>query len=308
MRKTEVADRISLRLAEFERAHGLLPGIEDEAHRKTFIHQIVESIRRIEFVRTIATRPVSEQRRSPVSTIYDPLRAAILFKRDGQFDEACWQVFLSVHFGKSLASGWIFPRDVYGRLGQGGVWGWNEVSDDVTGFREWLTENQAQLKGSDGITRRFGNHRKYTSIRADAENGTATTVESYVGWVNDAGGHYALFNAAIEQNQGDPKLAFASLFDEMSVVRSFGRIGKFDYLTMIGKLELAAIEPDSAYMSDATGPLIGAKLMFGELSPKRHYDLLAQRLGIALNVNMQVIEDALCNWQKSPEEFIAFRG
>jgi len=27
-----------------------------------------------------------------------------------------------------------------------------------------------------------------------------------------------------------------------------------------------------------------------------------------LNVGMQVLEDSLCNWQKSPRQFVHFRG
>jgi len=49
----------------------------------------------------------------------------------------------------------------------------------------------------------------------------------------------------------------------MNDVERFGRTAKFDYLTMVGKLGLAAIEPGSTYMQGATGPLKGARLLFG---------------------------------------------
>ena len=32
------------------------------------------------------------------------------------------------------------------------------------------------------------------------------------------------------------------------------------------------------------------------------------QLDEVLNVGMQVLEDALCNWQKSPNDFVPFRG
>jgi hypothetical protein len=32
------------------------------------------------------------------------------------------------------------------------------------------------------------------------------------------------------------------------------------------------------------------------------------KLGDALGVGMQVMEDSLCNWQKSPEAYVPFRG
>ncbi|MFD0740247.1 hypothetical protein ACFQZQ_13265 [Lysobacter koreensis] len=303
-----LATQLDARLATYEKAHGLLPGIEDQSAREVLVEQIIESIRRIDFVQAMKKRPISEMRRNPSSEMYDPLRAAVLFATEGSIDEACWQVFLSVHFGKSLRSAWQYPKDIYGRLGDGGVWGWAEVSSDVAGFRNWLSANSPQLKGSDGIIRRFSNHRKYVSIDAWSENGTGSAVATYVGWIDAANGHQRLFNSASQQSLGEPREAFRLLYASMSAVRSFGRIAKFDYLTMIGKLGLANIEPDSAYMSGATGPLTGSKLLFGKLSSIARYDAAVVALGTELGVNMQVMEDSICNWQKSPDKFIAFRG
>jgi hypothetical protein len=48
----------------------------------------------------------------------------------------------------------------------------------------------------------------------------------------------------------------------MRAVASFGRTARFDYLTMVGKLGLAGIEPGSTYMQGATGPFTGACLLF----------------------------------------------
>jgi hypothetical protein len=95
----------------------------------------------------------------------------------------------------------------------------------------------------------------------------------------------------------------------MSAVSSFGRTAKFDYLTMLGKLGLAEIEPPTPYMSGATGPLEGARLLFGR--PRltaNSAERLVVELGTQLKVGMQVMEDSLCNWQKSPARFVAFRG
>ena len=98
----------------------------------------------------------------------------------------------------------------------------------------------------------------------------------------------------------------------MAQVQSFGRTARFDYLTMVGKLGLAAIEPGIPYLVSATGPLKGARLLFGgsptaTLSAK-DLDKSVADLGGALGFGMQAAEDALCNWQKSPGKFIAFRG
>ncbi|ECE0830443.1 hypothetical protein AH639_23360, partial [Salmonella enterica subsp. enterica] len=87
---------------------------------------------------------------------------------------------------------------------------------------------------------------------------------------------------------------------------------KFDFLTMLEKLNIMDIEADSTYMSEATGPRRGANLLFGGSTSNIYSTTLLENwvseLDSYLNVGMQVMEDSLCNWQKSPERFIRFRG
>lgn len=107
------------------------------------------------------------------------------------------------------------------------------------------------------------------------------------------------------------KATFEYLYRSMEAIASFGRTARFDYLTMLGKLGLAAIEPGSTFMEGATGPYAGAVLLFGRTSPpmsRSALDNCVIRLGARLGVGMQVMEDALCNWQKSPSAFKPFRG
>jgi hypothetical protein len=105
---------------------------------------------------------------------------------------------------------------------------------------------------------------------------------------------------------------FDDLYRSMCSVASFGRLARFDYLTMLGKLGLAPIEPGSTYMMGATGPLDGARMLFtGDSTAAvaaRQLDQWLVELEAVLRVGMQVLEDSLCNWQKSPERFVPFRG
>ncbi|EJJ5199426.1 hypothetical protein NJB38_004774, partial [Salmonella enterica] len=91
-----------------------------------------------------------------------------------------------------------------------------------------------------------------------------------------------------------------------------GRTAKFDFLTMLEKLNIMDIEADSTYMAEATGPRRGANLLFGGSTSNIYSTTLLENwvseLDSYLNVGMQVMEDSLCNWQKSPERFIRFRG
>jgi hypothetical protein len=164
----------------------------------------------------------------------------------------------------------------------------------------------------DGVRRRFGNHRKYQSLDAWSANGTGAAVVSYISWVSPPRTHLMLFDEALGSSEGNPRIAFRYLYDSMSEVASFGRTARFDYLTMLGKLRLAAIDPDSTYMGGATGPLYGARLLFGGEKKARLsrsvLETYLQQLDARLNVGMQVLEDALCNWQKTPDEFVPFRG
>lgn len=98
----------------------------------------------------------------------------------------------------------------------------------------------------------------------------------------------------------------------MNNVLRFGRTAKFDFLTMLAKLNIMDIEADSTYMAEATGPRRGANLLFGGSTSNIYSTTLLENwvseLDSYLNVGMQVMEDSLCNWQKSPERFIRFRG
>jgi hypothetical protein len=77
---------------------------------------------------------------------------------------------------------------------------------------------------------------------------------------------------------------------------------------MLGKLGLAPIEPGSTYIKGSTGPRKGATLLFGRQADAAELDSWLVELDTHVNVGMQVLEDALCNWQKSPSKFVPFRG
>lgn len=313
MRKKEVklAEQLEAGLRHFDQATRPLPGIHDPTRREVLLEQMVESIRRIKFVSVIRTREISYRRADPDEELFDPLKAAILHQRQNHIDEACWLVFLFVHFGNHVRAGWRYAREVYGGLSHGVRWDWGSISANPAEFREWLDVHQDELK-REGVPRGFGNHRKYQSLDAYKPTGTGEAVESYVGWVSPPRTHQQLFEQACEQANGDPRLAFDILYRSMDVVASFGRLARFDYLTMVDKLDLAPIEPGSTYLQNSNGPLRGARLLFGnqptaDLAPADLDGWLVE-LEAQLNVGMQVLEDALCNWYKSPEEFKPFRG
>ena len=81
---------------------------------------------------------------------------------------------------------------------------------------------------------------------------------------------------------------------------------------MMAKLGLWDIDPPHPYFGNATGPVEGASLLFTnsreETLTRSTLSGYVVELGDALGVNMQVMEDSLCNWQKSPDHYLPFRG
>lgn len=299
-------------VARYQAKAGTLPGLTSPAHLDVMVAQFIDSLRRVEFANHIRDAKHDPARMDPASELFDPLRAAVLRNRRGENDEAWWLVFLGTHFGKHAVDGWRLTRDIYGRLGQGGRWDWGAVSSSPSTFHTWLAANEAILRGADGVRRRFSNHRKYESLKAASKKGTSAIIASYVAWVSPPRTHAELVREIHKTVGQNPQEVFAALYHSMDAVQRFGRLGKFDFLAMLGKLGIAPIDPGSTFLKDATGPLAGARLLFGgpggaKLSAVDLERRLAE-FGQETGLGPQVLEDALCNWQKSPAVYELFKG
>jgi len=309
-RDTALIQQLHDGLLEYETNSYALPGIQHQTAREVYVQQLIDSIRRVKFVTTMAARDIHPNRADGQSELFDPLKAAVLYKSAGNIDEACWLIFLFVHFGKHVGSGYRYAREVYSALGSRPPWTFATTQANITDFRAWLHLHEQEI--SRGNRRGFGNHRKYQSLSAYRPNGTGHAVDSYLRWVGAYGSHSAHFAYALQETNNDPEAAFDLLYRSMNSVVSFGRTARFDYLTMIGKLGLAPIRPGSAYFSSATGPVVGARLMLqgntNVAMPIRELDRRTHLLGGVLGVGMQEMEDSLCNWQKSPHNYIHFSG
>ena len=156
----------------------------------------------------------------------------------------------------------------------------------------------------------FGSHRKYESLRPTAQRDIGSVVSSYVDWIGPEG-HENFLSVSARRAGKEPATIFHYLYQKMNVL-SFGRLAKFDYLSMLGRYGIVPIEAGSAYLRGATGPLRGARLLFdgrpdSSTSPET-LQVLLNELDVDVGVGMTVTEDALCNWQKSPSQFVHFRG
>ena len=162
-------------------------------------------------------------------------------------------------------------------------------------IRDWMKANPA------GIRRlRFGNHRKFETNNPDSPNGTAAIICSFVDWVRASGTDGPFEALRSVPRSSDPKEGFDRLFQGFEIIR-FGRTGKFDFLCLLGNLGLLPISPGHCYLHGSTGPKTGALLMVTGKKEGRVTQRVAEemeRLQRALDVPVEALEDALCNWQK----------
>lgn len=300
------AEDLRTLLADFEAAHGILPGITHPVFRATLIAQLIDSERRVDFVRSLRNREISDSALTSNGRSFDPIRGAILMDRRGNHDEACWLVFLAAHFARNGRTEWQLVGDFYNRLGDGGQWTWEQVVYAPGRVAVWLDDNRDRLRASGG---RFGNHRKYESLAGTGASGTGYAISTYVSWIGPT--HQTFFDAFTDAS-ATRESRFAALYESMQQVARFGRIGRFDYLSLLYKLGLADIAPDSCHLAGATGPRVGAKLLLlgspNATAPTRQLETQLLALGNTLGVSPDVVEDAVCNWQKSPGAYEFFAG
>lgn len=300
-------DQIEASIEKFSAEVFPLLGVVGAAERRACAEQLVSSMRRVDYVKGLLVRDLDARRADPSRELFDPLMAAALAIKRGDLDEAWWLTFLATHFGKHVTDGWRLMRDFYGAFGTRSPWTWPEASQQGQ-LNLWLDEQWPALV-NDGVYRRFSNHRKYES-KSPAQ--MKSVLGSYIDLVMQHGNHKGLMQDVHKTVGQNPYEGFHELFRRMATVQRFGRLGTFDFLAMLGKLGIAPIEPGSAYLSQATGPLRGAKLfVFGDAEAKadpHQLEEILDRLDAELNVGKQVLEDALCNWQKTPNRFVLFRG
>ncbi|MDB5132844.1 MAG: hypothetical protein JWR02_2593 [Mucilaginibacter sp.] len=298
-----LANELRTRILAFD-AVTPLPGIHNPANLDCFVEQIIDSVRRVKYVTTIRNKVISPICADPHSATFDPIKAAIWHFNNGNIDEAYWLIFLLTHFGKNKSTNWELLKAVYGNLGDRNIWNWRNASNNPHEFSHWIDDNKIELN----LIGKFGNHRKFESLNFD---GTGTTIITYIAWVGTHHNHK--FRNEL-QNLNNPREKFNRLYNSLNSVHRFGRMAKFDYLTMLGKLNFIEIEPGSTFMQGATGPYTGSCLLFsGDFNTDIDRAVINRSLGdlettLELYFGMQVLEDAICNWQKSPDRYIHFVG
>lgn len=282
-----------------------IPGLNTNDRIQTLARQCLDSEKRIRYIRVIGEKDLDESVLDPNSIGFDPIKASSLLLKKGEYDEAVWMCFLGIHFGKHKTMKWSLLRAVYGMLGER-LLTWEYITENINEFRLWLTNNEEILR-QEG---KFSNHRRYVSIK---NSGTGRAFSSYIDWIG-TNGHQQKFEEILNEVGDNPNEIFDHLYKEMDRVYSYDRLGKFDFLCMLGKSNLINIEPGHAYLKKATGPNSGLSDLLrntpnDEVSMQRKNDFM-QLMADAMPQDfvMQILEDAICNWQKSPENYEHFSG
>lgn len=286
------ANTIMDEINDFNHNITILPAAAFPLEIDVLSRQLVDSINRVDYFQKVQSRPISLVRTDPTHALFDPIRA-ILYYKNHNLDEAFWLAFLMIHFGENYHSKWKLTKTFYGNLGQAPKLTWANVSNNPSLIDSWVSNMQ-----NSGIKLKFGNHRKYESF-----SHLKDVITFYIQLVNNKGGHTQLFTPHPNETA---KEQFHRLFKELKFYK-FGRLGMFDYLSLIYKTQLANIEADTCYIKGSTGPKMGAKRLFGDLSNERLDDLAIQ-LANYLNIGYQEFEDAICNWQKSPNQYVCYSG
>jgi hypothetical protein len=211
----------------------------------------------------------------------------------GDLDEACWRAFLAGHFGRSSTNEQPAEGDSAGRLlcafGPNPFWKWKTVHKNPKAFYDWLSNNDVALR-----TLVFGNHRKYESKKP---KNLFRVIESFLALVAQHDDLPSKLFEVAASDANDATQRFSKLFHRLRDVWRFGRTARFDLLTLMSDLGLLHAEPGSCYLRGSTGPLAGARKLWGDRAID-DLEVRAVDLAAFVNVSPHVIEDALCNWQK----------
>ncbi len=207
-----------------------------------------------------------------------------------EFDETLWRAFLAGHFGRtSTDSPETVPSAAKILCGFGGEphWTWKRVSSELISLRPWLMENRKNLKSL-----RFGNHRKYESHKPLILH---AVIASFCSWVVDNGGTPSrAFGTSMD---GNHEASFDRLYSSLRHVFRLGRTGVFDLLCLLGNTGILTVRPGSCYLRGSTGPLRGARKLWGQRAPAELSEL-ADATAKGVEIPSGIFEDALCMWQK----------
>ncbi|MBK8886061.1 MAG: hypothetical protein IPN46_05690 [Saprospiraceae bacterium] len=197
---------------------------------ESFVTQLIDSIKRNDYVYLINSSQFSEQVTDPNSPAFNPIKAVAFYISIEEHEEAIWLIFLIIHFGKNTRYSWNLLRNVYGGLSNR-IWSFDSIQSDFEEFSLWIERNAINIKQN----ATYGNHRKYESILQ-----CPAVFSSYINLMRGSQFTY-LSNISTPAENANLDV-FDELYRQLRIYR-FDRIGKFDFLCMLYKFGIIAHEP-----------------------------------------------------------------
>ncbi|MHB8241909.1 MAG: alpha-glutamyl/putrescinyl thymine pyrophosphorylase clade 3 protein [Solirubrobacteraceae bacterium] len=139
----------------------------------------------------------------------------------------------------------------------------------------------------------------------------ADTLRAYTQWVErTAGGSQ---RTALTGDGGwSPERRFERLFERLALP-GFGRVGRYELLVTIGRLDLYELRPDSLHLAGGRGAAgddpttVAAKRVFG-IGDQLLLDRRAGALADAADVPVEALDLALANWAAAQRATVGFPG
>lgn len=257
--------------------------------------QTHDSIRRIEIYEAYkkrATRATYEK----LDFHHTSIPFVLAQRSDLSLINRLWVLFVATYFGKSNKSKWeLFNRATFDN--NGSIILFENIQKDLNKYFEHLSS----FDFFEGCT--YSNHRKFTPKRLNGQKGVFESME------------YIVEN--IDQYSVENKMDFDSMYKLAQKTPNFGRLAAFDFSSSLVKCGLNIEEPQSMYAEHSTGPLNAVGLLL-RLTNKS--TLLTEKLRICSSLMKwfqentdifmvgQVLEDAICNWQKNTTQYILYHG
>lgn len=263
---------------------------------ETLSKQTNDSIRRISIYRNYKDRADNAVKdKIPFSHTSNPF--VLAQRNDLSTSTKVWIIFLATYFGKSDTSGWkLFNRAAFD--GNYELISFEKVVKDVNKYFNYL-QSFDFFEGT-----KYSNHRKYTKKSLLGEKGVFNSMDYITNNIKDF-------------TQKD-RLSFNDAYLRSQKIPSFGRLSAFDFTSSLVKCSLNVEEPKSMYAENSTGPMQALKLILDltksintsrDARIKLSYDLVRFfEENSDIFMTGQVLEDAICNWQKKPDEYRYFRG
>ncbi len=261
----------------------------------TLARQTHDSIRRIDIYRSYKER-ADQAVNKKLDFNHTSIPFVLAQRSDLSQNNSLWVLYVATYFGKSNQSKWeLFNRATFDN--NRSIMLFEDIQKDLRKYFNYLGSFDFFAGCS------YSNHRKFTAKRLTGEKGVFGSMEYFVKNVNE----FSLKD----------RTDFHSMYKAAQKIPNFGRLAAFDFSSSLVKCGFMVEEPESMYGEDSTGPLnaIGLlmKLTNQNSSSKAKLDLCSDLMKwFQKNTNIfmvgQVLEDAICNWQKNPSTYIRYKG